>query len=40
MQAVSGLTDVGVVDLSEEADLWWAHGVLLWQEQLQLEDAI
>ena len=37
---LGGLTDVGVVDLGEEADLWRAHGVLFWQEQFQPEDAI
>ena len=34
------LTDVGVVDLCEETNLWWAHGVFFWQEELQTEDTI
>ena len=33
------LTDVGVVDLCEETNLWWAHGVFFWQEELQTEDT-
>jgi len=28
-----------VVDLGEEADLGRSHGVVVWQEQLELEDA-
>lgn len=31
--------DVGVVDLGEEADLGWCHGVVVGQEELELEDA-
>ena len=34
------LTDVGMVDLCKEPDLWWAHGVFFWQEELQTEDTI
>lgn len=33
------LTDVGMVDLGQEADLWRGHGVILHQKQLGLEDA-
>lgn len=28
-----------MVDLGEEADLGRSHGVVVWQEQLELEDA-
>lgn len=31
--------DVGVVDLGQEADFWWGHGVVLWKEELKAEDA-
>lgn len=31
--------DVGVVDLGEEADLRWRHGVVVGEEELELEDA-
>jgi basic membrane lipoprotein Med (substrate-binding protein (PBP1-ABC) superfamily) len=31
--------DVGVVDLGKEADLGWSHGVVVGQEQLELEDS-
>lgn len=34
------LTDIGVVDLCEEADLGWRHGVLLGKEELELEDTV
>lgn len=33
------LVNVGVVDLGHEADLGRSHGVVLGQEQLQLEDT-
>ena len=33
------LVDVGVVDLGSEQNLWWDHGVLIWQEKLTVEDA-
>ena len=31
--------DVGVIDLGKEADLGWSHGVVVGQEQLELEDS-
>lgn len=31
--------DVRVVDLGEEADLGWCHGVVVGQEEFELEDA-
>jgi hypothetical protein len=31
--------DVGVVDLGKEADLWGCHGVVVGQEQFELEDS-
>lgn len=31
--------DVGVVDLGKEANLGWRHGVVVRQEQFELEDA-
>lgn len=31
--------DVGMVDLGEEADLGRSHGVVVWQEELELEDT-
>jgi hypothetical protein len=31
--------DVWVVDLGKEADLGWGHGVVVWEEQFELEDA-
>lgn len=31
--------DVGVVDLGEEADLGGSHGVIVGQEQFELEDS-
>lgn len=34
------LTDVRVVDLGEEPDLWWAHRILFWQKKFQPKDAI
>jgi len=33
------LVDVGVVDLGQEADLWWGHGVVVWEKELELEYA-
>ena len=33
------LIDVGVVDLGSEEDLWWHHWVLLWQEELAVEET-
>ena len=27
------------LDASEEADLWWVHGVFIRQEELEFEDA-
>lgn len=33
------LVDVRVVDLRSEENLWWDHGVLVWQEELAVEDA-
>ena len=33
------LVDVWVVDLGSEENLWWHHWVLVWQEQLAVEDA-
>jgi hypothetical protein len=33
------LIDVGMVDFGQESDLWWGHGVIIWEEQLELEDA-
>lgn len=29
--------NVGVVDLGQESDLWRCHGVVVWQEELELE---
>ena len=31
--------DVGVVDLGEEAHFRRCHGVVVWEEELKLEDA-
>ena len=31
--------DVGVVDLGEEANLWRSHGVVVREEELEIEDA-
>jgi hypothetical protein len=31
--------DVGVVDLGEEADLGRGHGVVVWEEELELKHA-
>ena len=33
------LVDVWVVDLGQEADLGWCHGVIVWKEELELEDS-
>ena len=33
------LVDVGVVDLRSKEHLWWDHWVLLWQEELAVEEA-
>ena len=33
------LVDVWVVDLGSEENLWWHHWILVWQEQLAVEDA-
>lgn len=33
------LVDIGVENLGEEADLGWRHGVVVREEQLQLECA-
>ena len=33
------LVDVRVVDLGFEEDLWWDHGVLVWQEELAVENT-
>ena len=35
----SQLIDVGVVDLGEESDLGWRHGIVIWQEEFKLENA-
>ena len=40
VQSEVRLTDVRVVDLGEKADLWWGHGVLFRQEQLQPEHTV
>lgn len=32
--------DVGVVDASEEADLWWSHGVVSRKEEFESKLAI
>lgn len=32
-------TDIGVVNLGQKSDLGWGHWVLLWEKQLQSEDA-
>jgi hypothetical protein len=31
--------DVGVVDLGQEAHLGRGHGIVVWEEELELEDA-
>jgi hypothetical protein len=31
--------NVGVVDPSEESYSWWAHGVVIGQEKLQVKDS-
>jgi hypothetical protein len=36
----SGLTDVRMVYLSQKPDLRGRHGVLFWQEELELEYAL
>lgn len=33
------LVDVGMVDLCEEADLWWSHRIVVGEEELKLEDT-
>lgn len=33
------LVDIGVVNLGEESDLRWGHRIVVWQEELQLEDT-
>lgn len=33
------LVDIGVEDLGQETDLGRGHGVVLWEEQLQLENT-
>lgn len=33
------LVDVWVVDLGSEENLWWHHWVLLWQEELAVEET-
>ena len=35
----SKLVDVGVVDLGSEEDLRWDHWVLVWEEELAIEDT-
>lgn len=33
-------TNVGVVDLGQEADFGWRHGVFFGQEELELENTV
>lgn len=33
------LVDIRVVDLGEKANLGWRHGVVVWEEELEVEDA-
>lgn len=33
------LVDVRVVDLGQETNLWWGHRVVIWEEELKVEDA-
>jgi hypothetical protein len=33
------LVNVGMVDLCQEANLWWCHRVVVGEKQLKLEDA-
>lgn len=33
------LVDIGMVYLGQKPDLWWSHWVVIWEEELQLEDA-
>lgn len=34
------ITDVGMVDLGQEADLWRSHGILFRKKELQTENTI
>ena len=31
--------DVGVIDLRQEADFGWGHGIVVWEEEFELEDT-
>jgi len=33
------LIDVGMVDLGQESDLGWGHRIIIWEEELELEDT-
>lgn len=33
------LIDVGMIDFGQESDLWGGHGVIIWEEELELKDA-
>lgn len=33
------LIDVWMVYLGKETDLWWCHWVVVWEEELEVEDA-
>jgi hypothetical protein len=33
------LIDIGMIDLGQEANLGRSHGVVVWEEELELEDA-
>lgn len=35
----SQLVNVGMVDLGQKSDLGWRHWVVVWQEELELEDT-
>ncbi len=33
------LIDIGVVDFSKKSDLWWRHGIIVWEEELEFKNA-
>jgi len=30
--------DIWVVDFGQESDLWWRHGIVVWEEELEVEN--
>ncbi len=33
------LIDIGVVDFSKKSYLWWRHGIIVWEEELEFKNA-